>query len=140
MFTMSRPSVWAQSFSLALLLAGLAVSGAHAQQRQELLEPPPQPRQPFTPPEWAPVPDDLGIVVIREDVIPGQFRILDVELSRKVDEEMIAIVANLLRDADDMVYLRTYIVYYLPGMVSGTGGWATSHFLPDLEVRLLDSL
>ena len=140
MLTVSRGSVWAKSFALALLLAGLAISGAHAQQRQELLEPPPHPRRPFTPPEWAPVPDDLAIVVIREDVIPGQFRILDVELSREVDTEMLAIIANLLRDADDMVYLRTYIVYYLPGMVSGAGGWATSHFLPDLEVRLVDSL
>lgn len=140
MFAGSRGSVWAQSFALALLLVGLAVSGVQAQQQQELLELPPQPRRPFTPPEWAPVPDDLGIVVIREDVIPGQFRILDVELSRKVDEEMLGIVANLLRDADDMVYLRTYIVYYLPGMVSGTRGWATSHFLPDLQVRLIDSL
>ena len=131
---------WTPCFVSALFLAAVTVSEARAQQpqQQELLEPPPQPRQPFTPPDWAPVPQDLDIVVIREDVIPGQFRILDIELSREVDEEMLAVIANLLRDGDDMIYQRTYIVYYLPGMRSGTGGWATAHFLPDLEVRLID--
>ncbi len=130
------------------LLVGLVVFGACAWtpseltaqglDPQQLEEMPPRPRQPFTPPDWAPIPDDLEIVVIREDVIPGQFRILDVEISREVDEEMLAMIANLLRDADDMIYQRTYIVYYLPGMRSGEPGWATAHFLPELEVRLLD--
>jgi len=37
-----------------------------------------QPRRPLTPPDRAPVSEDLNIIVIREEVIPGQFRILDV--------------------------------------------------------------
>ncbi len=140
MFRRSRTATGVRGFLLALVFTGLTAAGAHAQQPPPMLEPPPQPRQPFTPPGSAPVPDDLDIVIIREDEIPGQFRILDVELSRRVGEEMLATIANLLRDADDMIYLRTYIVYYLPGMESGQGGWATSHFNPDLEVRLIDPL
>lgn len=46
---------------------------------------------------------------------------------------MIAVIANLLLDADDMVYELTYIVYYLLGVRSGKVGWATLHFSPDLE-------
>ena len=125
----------------AAALLALAACDGQAQQPGEpdpLLELPPRPREPFDPPGWAPVPEDLAIVVIREDVIPGQFRILDVELSRQVDEELLGVIATLLRDADDMVYLRTYIVYYLPGMLSGERGWATAHFLPDLEVRFVE--
>ncbi len=125
-------------FLLLLIGACVWLPELQAQDPQQLLDMPPRPREPFTPPDWAPIPDDLEIVVIREDVIPGQFRILDVELSHAVEAELIEIIANLLRDADDMVYLRTYIVYYLPGMKSGEPGWATSHFLPDLEVRMLD--
>ena len=34
-------------------------------------------------------------------------------------------------------YERTFIVYYLPGMPVGGGGWATTHFDPALEVRIL---
>ena len=129
------------TFTLGVLILGFAAQGLAAQQPPP--EPadagglPPIPRKPFTPPDWAPLPDGLQIVIIREDVIPGQFRILDVELSQEVDEETIEVIANLLRDADDMIYQRTYIVYYLPGMASGEVGWATSHFTPDLEIQLI---
>ncbi len=131
----------AVSALMATALFALAPSDGQAQQPGQLdpsPELPPRPREPFDPPGWAPVPEDLAIVVIREDVIPGQFRILDVELSRQVDEELLGVIATLLRDDDDMFYSRTYIVYYLPGMRSGERGWATAHFLPDLEVRLVE--
>jgi hypothetical protein len=134
-----RALIWVWSPTLALLIGGgIGAQDLAAQQPEpEMLEVPQQPRRPFTAPDWAPVPEDLDIVVVREDVIPGQFRILDVELNREITEELIAVIANLLRDADDMVYERTYIVYYLPGMRSGEIGWATSHFSPDLEVQVI---
>lgn len=99
---------------------------------------PPFPERPFVPPDWAPIPDDLVVTIVREDQIAGQFRILDITLNHEVDEETLTALANLLRDEDDMTYVRTYIVYYLPGMAPGSRGWATSHFLPDLEVRLVE--
>jgi hypothetical protein len=99
---------------------------------------PPFPERPFVPPDWAPIPDDLVITIVREDQIAGQFRILDITLSHEIDEPTITALANLLRDEDDMTYLRTYIVYYLPGMTPGEAGWATSHFLPELEVRFVE--
>lgn len=89
-------------------------------------------------PDEVPIPEDLRVVVIREDLIPGQFRILDIQLDRAVSEEVITTIANMLRDGDERSYERTYIVYYLPGMEPGAGGWATSHFDPDLEVRILE--
>jgi hypothetical protein len=98
---------------------------------------PPFPEKPFIPPDWAPIPDDLVITIVREDQIAGQFRILDVTLNHEIDEETLTALANLLRDSDDMTYLRTYIVYYLPGMEPGSRGWATTHFLPDLEVNFV---
>jgi hypothetical protein len=98
---------------------------------------PPFPERPFVPPDWAPIPDDLVITIVREDQIAGQFRILDITLNHEVDEETLVALANLLRDEDDVTYLRTYIVYYLPGMTPGSRGWATSHFLPELEVQLV---
>jgi hypothetical protein len=99
---------------------------------------PPFPERPFIPPDWAPIPDDLVVTIVREDQIAGQFRILDITLNHEVDEETLASLATLLRDEDDMTYLRTYIVYYLPGMEPGSRGWATSHFLPELEVRFVE--
>ena len=37
-------------------------------------------------------------------------------------------------------YDKVFICYYLPGMVKDAGAWATSHFTPDLQVRILGSL
>lgn len=131
----------AVSALVATALVALSATDAGAQQPgapDQALEPPSRPRESFEPPEWAPVPDDLDIVIMREDEIPGQFRILDVEVSREIDEELLGIVATLLRDADDMIYMRTYVVFYLPGMRSGERAWATAHFLPDLEVQLVE--
>ena len=123
----------------AVLAAGAADAGAQQPGNpDQVLELPARPRESFQPPEWAPVPDDLDIVIMREDEIPGQFRILDVEVSREIDEELLGIIATLLRDADDMIYMRTYVVFYLPGMRSGERAWATAHFLPDLEVQLVE--
>ena len=99
---------------------------------------PPFPERPFVPPDWAPIPDDLVITIVREDQIAGQFRILDITLNHEIDEPTLTALANLLRDDDDMTYMRTYIVYYLPGMTPGEAGWATSHFLPELEVRFVE--
>ena len=135
---MQQGFFWAQSLMLGLTLGGMGVPALGAQQAQpELQEIPAQPRRLFSPPDWVPIPEGLTIVLVREDAIPGQFRILDVELSREIEEAEIEMIANLLRDSDDMVYDRTYIVYYLPGMRSGEVGWAISHFSPDLEVRLI---
>ena len=99
---------------------------------------PPFPERQFVPPDWAPIPDDLVITIVREDQIAGQFRILDVTLSHEIDVETLTALANLLKDSDDMTYQRTYIVYYLPGMTPGEAGWATSHFLPELEIRFVE--
>jgi hypothetical protein len=124
--------------ALALVSAGPLCERVAAQQTGPAeVEPPPFPEYAFEVPDWAPIPHDLDVVVLREDIVPGAFRILDVRLSYKVDEDTLAALANLLREADEMPYPQTYIVYYLPGMRSGDGGWATSHFLPELQVRVL---
>lgn len=114
------------------------VTGPTAPVIDTMAAPPPFPSEAFVPPDWAPLPDDLDIVIIRQDEIAGQFRILDVTLNREITEEEIVVLANLLKDSSEMPYQRTYIVYYLPGMPPGQGGWATSHFLPDLEVGFVD--
>jgi len=46
-------------------------------------------------------------------------------------------IALKLRAGDSREYDRTFIVYYLPGMPVGAGGWATTHFDPTLDVRIL---
>ena len=42
-----------------------------------------------------------------------------------------------LKSGDSRPYDRIFIVYYLPEMPVGAGGWATTHFAPGLDVRIL---
>jgi len=75
--------------------------------------------------------------IIKSSVLPGIKRSLDVRLSRKVPKADLHDIALELRAQDSRHYERTFICYYLPGMVVGSGAWATTHFNPNLDVRIL---
>lgn len=66
-------------------------------------------------------------------------RSIDVRLSKKVDSDTLRAIALELKAKELCCFDRTFIVYYLPGMTVDAGGWATTHFTPDLEVRILGS-
>lgn len=61
---------------------------------------------------------------------------LEIRLSKKIDERVLRKIAITLR-RDRKQYDRLWIAYYLPGMVTGKGAWATTHFTPDLKVIIL---
>lgn len=83
------------------------------------------------------IPEDLEYEVVNEDVFRDDRRSLDVRLSRKVSEEALTALARKLEGGASQDFDRTFIVYYLPDMKIDAGGWATTHFTPDLEVEVL---
>ncbi len=83
------------------------------------------------------IPEDVQITVIDESTVQNAKRSLDVRISRRVTESELRLIAEELRSRDPNSYDRTFIIYYLPGMTPGAGGWATSHFNPNLDVRIL---
>ena len=62
---------------------------------------------------------------------------LTVRLNKRVSEETLRQLAIELRAKEPKRYDRMFITYYLPGMTVGAGAWATSHFNPNLDVRIL---
>ena len=64
-------------------------------------------------------------------------RSIDVRLDKKVSVEVLRTMARKLKNMERKKYDRTFIAYYLPNMEVGAGAWATSHFNPELEVRIL---
>ena len=62
---------------------------------------------------------------------------LTVRLAERVTKEMLVAIANELHGFADNKQPRLFIVYYLPDMEIDAGGWATTHFNPDLEVKIL---
>lgn len=60
-----------------------------------------------------------------------------IRLEQKVSKEFLQKLAVKLRQEETIKYTKILISYYLPGMIPGSGPWATSHFNPDLEVKIL---
>jgi hypothetical protein len=76
------------------------------------------------------VPDDVSYSVIQADIVLGIRKSIDVRLTKKVSEATLRAIALELKAGDSRLYDRTFIVYYLPDMPVGAGGWATTHFDP----------
>ena len=83
------------------------------------------------------IPSDVNYSIIDQQIIPGVRRALTIRLNRKVTEEQRRAIALNLKAQDPKNYKRTFMGYLLPGMKDGAGAWATTHFDPNLEVRIL---
>ena len=83
------------------------------------------------------VPAEATYSVIQTNIVTGIRKSIDVRLDEEVSEASLRAIALELKSGDSRHYERTFIVYYLPGMPVGGGGWATTHFDPGLEVRIL---
>lgn len=83
------------------------------------------------------IPLDVKYSILDSDVLPGIKRTLEIRLNKRVSEETLRALALKLKSGDSRSYERTFIGYYLPDMKVGSGAWATTHFDPELEVRIL---
>ncbi|MDP6890667.1 MAG: hypothetical protein QF471_05010 [Phycisphaerales bacterium] len=91
---------------------------------------------PTNPP--AAIPAGITVDLIKADrPAGGQKLSLDVRLNKKVSESDLEAIAHYLQQREHVQYPKVFICYYLPGMEVDSGAWATSHFAPDLMVRIL---
>ena len=84
-------------------------------------------------------PTEVIYSIVDSYILPGIKRSIVVQLNRKVSEETLRDIAFKLRAQDQRRYERTFISYILPGMKLNSGAWATTHFDPNLEIRILGS-
>jgi hypothetical protein len=97
---------------------------------------PPKPQPPVAPPPSL-VPSSFPYSINSETTVPGVKRSIEVRLTRKASAEDLRLIALELKAKDPRRYDRTFITYYLPHMAVGEGAWATTHFNPDLDVKIL---
>ena len=62
---------------------------------------------------------------------------IDIRLEQKVSKAFLQKLALKLRQDEPIKYDRIFICYLLPSMTPGAGAWATSHFNPNLKVKIL---
>lgn len=60
----------------------------------------------------------------------------DVILSKKMDAAQLKELGLRIKDSIGS-YQKNYLFFYLNGMKVGSGAWATAHFAPDEEIRIL---
>lgn len=85
----------------------------------------------------AAIPSDVTYSIISENEFRHFKHSIDVRLNKKVSEQVLRSMAAKLKELERKNYERTFIAYYLPDMKPGSGAWATTHFDPNLEVRIL---
>jgi len=75
--------------------------------------------------------------VINETKVANIKRQLDIRIDQKISKESLRTLALKIRSQDPAQYQRTFILYFLPGMRTDAGAWASTHFDPDLDVRII---
>jgi len=116
-------------FIWLIAIPGLITVGCEDRQQEDR-------QQSESSPHMASIPADVSYFIIDSDILPGVKRSLDVRLNKKVSEDTLRAIALKLKSQDSREYERTFICYWLPGMEVGSGAWATTHFNPELEVRI----
>ena len=79
----------------------------------------------------------LSYEIISDTNLRTSKRSVDVRLQNKLSENDLKQIASEIKNSDRQKYDRTFISYYLPKMTVGSGAWATSHYNPNLEVKVL---
>jgi len=85
------------------------------------------------------IPADVKYTVISEVKNDSLKKVnVDIQLNKKVNEEILVTIAKKLKSELKLEnYPKIWMFYYLPDMKVGSGAWATTHFTPDIEVKIL---
>lgn len=75
---------------------------------------------------------------VEEDRPPQKLSVC-IRLPHRISEQELREIANEVRNNAGRRYDRLFILYYLPGMKVDAGAWASSHFMPELDVKILGS-
>ena len=119
---------------LALLVVGCEdpkQSSSHRQATSSVSAPEPPKRKTPT------VPADVSYSIIESTAFRDLKRSLTIRLNKRVSEETLRALAVELKSKDPKKYKRTFIAYYLPDMQVGAGAWATTHYNPHMEIKIL---
>ena len=82
--------------------------------------------------------EKLGYEVLNVESIPGEKLSITLVVSRAITNEALSQNAKMIyKSFFGPRFKRIFIDWYLPGMEIGSGVWATTHFNPRLEVKIM---
>lgn len=84
------------------------------------------------------IPDDVEWRIVKEEPNENLSKNnIEIQLNKKIDEKILKEIALEVRK-DREEYNNLWIFYRIPQMTEGMA-WATTHFTPELEVKILGS-
>jgi hypothetical protein len=81
-------------------------------------------------------PSRLDYTILKFETLHNIKASYDIRLGREATESELKQLAYKLKADAGGPFDRIFIVYYLPNMQVGAGGWATTHFNPNLEINV----
>ena len=76
--------------------------------------------------------------VLNAEVHSGEKVSIEIMVSRPLTREEISTIARTIyKIFRGSLYKRVFIDWYLPGMKTGAGVWATTHFDPYLRINIM---
>lgn len=85
------------------------------------------------------IPSDVKYTVINEVKNDTLNKVnVDIQLNKKVNEGILGLIAEKLKAELKLEnYSKIWMFYYLPDMKVGAGAWATTHFTPKIEIKII---
>lgn len=82
------------------------------------------------------IPRDVIYRIIDDESKRDIKRTVKVSLNKKVSEDVLREIAKSIKKNETHPHQRTFIVYFIEGD-DKQGWWATTHFNPDLDVKII---
>lgn len=83
--------------------------------------------------------DNDKVVVLNETKNDSLRKVVvNIELTEKIKEKELKKIAKKIRKFEDKdKYDKIWIFYFIKGTKEGSGAWATTHYSPDLEIKII---
>lgn len=83
------------------------------------------------------VAEKIPYSIIKDKSYKNTKRSVDVRLKNRITIKQLTSLAHEINNLNKKSFKRTFILYYLPEMKVDAGAWASTHFNPDLKVKIL---
>lgn len=84
------------------------------------------------------IPKDIKYSIISKNTLLNEKRSLEIRINKRVSKNVLRAIALKLKAQENRKYKRIFITYHLPNMEVNfyAGCWASTHFNPNLEVKV----
>lgn len=82
-------------------------------------------------------PTAVAYTIVSDETLPSIKRSVEVRLAQRPSKQQLEAVAKEIKAKDRRKYERTFISYRLEGQPTDSTYWATTHYNPELEVRIM---